>query len=259
MRQSAGGVQHKKGGGVPVRVAASRELPVLPSVRRHVHAAPQGDSASLTVRAGQALRRQAKGCLRLHAGDRGRCGHLLPAGDPLLRRNGQCRAGGRAVQPARRAKEARPRPPHPVYRRAATWSGRHRARAERHHRAADRLFQNAGGFPARSVLRGGHPVLLSPAIRRDGARLPGRPNPGARLPLSSAGGQPPVCRRQLRASGALLSAAGVPSGRRPFSGIRRGHERPARTLRKRARAAKHAAKRRSGLRAEGLGGHSRLH
>ena len=98
----------KKGGGVPVRVAANRELPVLPSVRRHVHAAPQGDSASLTVRAGQALRRQAKGCLRLHAGDRGRCGHLLPAGDPLLRRNGQCRAGGRAVQPARRAKRSPP-------------------------------------------------------------------------------------------------------------------------------------------------------
>ena len=161
-------------------------------------------------------------------------GHLLPAGDPLLRRNGQCRAGGRAVQPARRAKEARPRPPHPVYRRAAAWSGRHRARAERHHCAADRLFQNAGGFPARSVLRGVHPVLLSPAIHRDGARLSGRPNPGARLPLSSAGGQPPVCRRQLCAGGALPSAAGVSSGRHPFSGIRRGHERPARTLRKRA-------------------------
>ena len=167
--------------------------------------------------------------------------------------------GGRAVQPARRAKEARPRPPHPVYRRAAAWSGRHRARTERHHRAADRLFQNAGGFPARSVLRGVHPVLLSPAIHRDGARLSGRPNPGARLPLSSAGGQPPICRRQLRAGGALPSAAGVPSGKHPFSGIRRGHERPARTLRKRVRAAKHAAKRRSGLRAEGLGGHSRLH
>ena len=120
-------------------------------------------------------------------------------------------------------------------------------------------FSKTPEVPARSVLRGGHPVLLSPAIHRDGARLSGRPNPGARLPLSSAGGQPPVCRRQLRAGGALPSAAGVPSGRHPFSGFRRGHERPARTLRKRARAAKHAAKRRSGLRAEGLGGHSRLH
>ena len=260
MRQSAGGVQHEKGGGVPVRIAASRELPVLPSVRRHVRPAPQGDSASLTVRAGQVLRRQqAKGRLRLHAGDRGRRGHLLPAGDPLLRRNGQRRAGGGALQPTRRAKGTRPCPPHPVCRRAAAWSGRHRARAERHHRAADRLFQNAGGFPARSVLRGGHPVLLSPAIHRDGARLSGRPNSGARFPLSSAGGQPPVCRRQLRAGGALPSAAGIPTGRQSFSGIRRGHECPARTLRKRARAAKHAAKRRSGLRAEGLGGHTRLH
>ena len=172
--------------------------------------------------------------------------------DSVVQAAGRCNRHAEQKEPA-------PRPPHPVYRRAAAWSGRHRARTERHHRAADRLFQNAGGFPARSVLRGGHPVLLSPAIRRAGARLPGRPNPGARLPLSSAGGQPPVCRRQLRAGGALPSAAGVPSGRRPFSGIRRGHERPARTLRKRARAAKHAAKRRSGLRAEGLGGHSRLH
>ena len=163
------------------------------------------------------------------------------------------------VQAACRAKGARPCPPHPVYRRAAARSGRHRARAERHHRAADRLFQNARGFPIRSVLRGGHPVLLSPAIRRDGARLSGQPNSGARFPLSSAGGQPPVCRRQLRAGGALPSAAGVPAGRQSFSGIRRGHEVPARTLRKRARAAKHAAKRRSGLRAERLGGHTRLH
>ena len=75
----------------------------------------------------------------------------------------------------------------------------------------------------------------------------------------SAGGQPPVCRCQLRAGGALPSAAGIPSGRQPFSGIRRGYEFPARTLRKRTRAAKHPAKRRSCLRVEGLGGYSRLH